>query len=582
MPQLCLLHIENFEDDRILLSELLRAAGIKPAIHYATSVDEVDACLRRGRPDIVVCDHRLPTLDVAQVHARVRAVAPEVPFIVFSAQDLDGAVKEVVSSPGCVFVSKERAWMLPQRIREMRAAPEEEVDIAALPEKWCPDDGKGPSPLDRLQFEHRLADVLVGMEEERHTLCFLDIDRLQIINDLCGHEGGDALISEVAGILRDGIGQRHVFAHFGGDEFGLLLLDCPLDEGVAIVRGLQACVVGHRFRWDGKVFDVSVTAGVTELHPDCGTVGEVMSGVDSACHAAKEIGRNQLHIHDPHDQSARRRREQMAWVHRLRWGLDESAFVLYGQEIRALKGAGPRHYEVLVRMRCPDGRLAMPGEFIPAAERYGLMVDLDAWIIEHCLAMVRQWEERGGEGLPALNLALNLSAQSLSDQGFLERVMELVKGSGIAPERIHFEITETAMVTNLGNAAVFIESLRALGCRFVLDDFGSGLSSFAYLRDMHVDALKIDGTFVRDMDRNPHNAALVRAINQVGQSLGMETVAEFVENESIFGMLAEMGVDHAQGYWIDMPRPLEAILDEGAALAAAASPARGMSGGRRA
>jgi diguanylate cyclase (GGDEF)-like protein len=408
--------------------------------------------------------------------------------------------------------------------------------------------------INRREFEDRLGHALDSARDhgENHVLCFMDLDQFKIVNDTCSHSAGDDMLRNLAGLLQGCLRETDILARLGGDEFGVLLKNCSLADATKIAGNMLSLINVSRFEGCGQSMEMGVSIGLAPIEPDTESVTGIMKSADLACYAAKDLGGNRIHIYQPSDQALARRHDEMQWVSRLSEAIDTDRLVLYYQDIVPVipdAGSG-RHFEVLVRMLDKSGGLVMPERFMPAAERYNLAAALDRWVIEHSFA----WYAGQGE---RLTMSINLSGGSLSDTSLLDFIKDSLAGYHIPPETVCFEVTETAAIANLETAVGFIRELRELGCSFALDDFGSGLSSFAYLKQLPVSYLKIDGAFVRDMDADPVNSAMVSAINQLGKVMGIKTIAEFVENDRILSKLANIGVDYAQGYGVARPRPLE-------------------------
>ena len=418
--------------------------------------------------------------------------------------------------------------------------------------------------LNRREFEERLKLALEGARSEgsQHALCYLDLDQFNIVNDTCGHIAGDELLKQLAHQLQKEIRQSDVLARLGGDEFGVILEGCSIEKATQIADMLRETVRNFRFVWQKRAFEIGVSIGLVPITADAGGLTDVLSAADSACYVAKDHGRNRIHIYQAGDAALTQRHGEMQWVHRLRQGLEQNSFDLYCQPIVSLKGeaGAPGFYEILVRIQEED--LVLPTAFIPAAERYHLMPSIDRWVIDNVFTMLRKYfARRQGEGAErAVRFAINLSGQSLGDEKFFEFVAAEFKRHEIDPENICFEITETAAIANLARARDFISRLKKMGCHFALDDFGSGLSSFGYLKSLPVDYLKIAGDFVRDIVDDPVDYAMVEAINQIGHVMGLTTVAESVESQAILAKLRDSNVDYAQGNGIEPPRPFYEVL----------------------
>ncbi|MEN7342293.1 MAG: EAL domain-containing protein, partial [Pseudomonadota bacterium] len=386
-----------------------------------------------------------------------------------------------------------------------------------------------------------------------HVVCYLDLDQFKIINDSCGHAAGDALLSQLGALLKSKIRWRDTLARLGGDEFGVLLESCTIEEAMTTADALREAVSEFRFIWEERSFRLTTSIGIVPLAATQEEdVAGVLSAADSACAAAKDAGRNRLHSYHENDIDMMRRRREMQWAARINNALEENRFELFRQTILPLQendtGA---HYELLLRMRDENGALVSPDLFISAAERYGITPNIDRWVIRNALRwLVSEADERARLSL----CSINLSGQSLGDEKFLPFVIEQFQTSGITPEKICFEITETAAIQSYSQANRFINALKELGCKFALDDFGTGLSSFGYLKHFPVDYLKIDGSFVKEILHDPIDREMVRSINEIGHLTGKQTIAEFAENPEIITMLRGMGIDYAQGYGVAEPQ----------------------------
>jgi len=413
----------------------------------------------------------------------------------------------------------------------------------------------------RREFEYRLEQALnsLGRQPGRHSLMFLDLDQFKLVNDTCGHAAGDELLRHICALLQSGLREGDTLARLGGDEFGILLENCPPEVAEKIAEGLRETVQNLHFVWKTRPFMTSVSIGLVHINQQPLTLEASLRAADMACYMAKEKGRNRVQVYHADDTELSVRFGEMAWVQRLHIALEENRFCLYSQEIAGLDPSAQRggHIEVLLRLQDESGRIILPDSFIPAAERYGLMTTLDRWVVQNVFKVIQQCisESPAGAATPLSLCAINLSGSSIGDDEFLDYLREQFKRYAIPPGMICFEITETSAIANLGSAIRFINELKALGCRFSLDDFCAGMSSFAYLKHLPVDFLKIDGSFVKDMLDDPINRAMVEVINHIGHVMGKRTIAEFVETPLIEQALMEIGVDYAQGYLIERPQP---------------------------
>jgi diguanylate cyclase (GGDEF)-like protein/PAS domain S-box-containing protein len=408
--------------------------------------------------------------------------------------------------------------------------------------------------INRREFENRLTAAVEGVRQDascRHALLYLDLDQFKLVNDTCGHPAGDQLLKQVTGVLQSRVRSGDTLARLGGDEFGILLQSCSLDQALRVAETLRQAIRDYRFIWQDGVLAVGVSVGIVEITSDTPTVASVMSAADVACYAAKDQGRNRVQLYKPDNVPERHR--EMHWVSKLTRACDESRFELFYQPIVPI-GATPRvreHFELMLRLRDETGTLVTPVEFIPAAERYNIMPSIDRWVVRQALDRL---VHRSASGVKPYTIAVNLSGTSLNDERFLEYLIAELSAHDLAPGAMCFEITETAAIANLGNVVYFMRELKARGCHFALDDFGSGLSSFMYLKTLPVDYLKIDGQFIENVTRDPVDRSMVEAISQVGKAMGIQTIAERVESAEVLAELGRLGIGFAQGFHIAEPR----------------------------
>jgi diguanylate cyclase (GGDEF)-like protein len=416
--------------------------------------------------------------------------------------------------------------------------------------------------VNRREFESR---VIAAIDEGRrtnaqHGLLYIDLDQFKVVNDTCGHLAGDELLKQLSHLLSQHIRQVDTLARLGGDEFGVLLQHCPTHQAVNIADKLREVIQDYRFSWGGNLFSVGASVGVVMIGIDSGDIQTVFRNADAACYAAKDKGRNRIHVYRSEDHEVARRHGEMQWITRISRAVEEDRFVLYCQPI--VNCARPRmrpvHYEVLVRMVDERGNIVPPGAFIPAAERYNVMVEIDRRVVRNLCRQVAEMSRDQPE-LGRMLWSINISGASLNNDDFLPFIAEQLTDNDIRPEQLCFEITETAAIADLADATRFVSAMKKVGCQFSLDDFGSGLSSFGYLKNLPVDYIKIDGVFVKDIVDDPIDFAMVKSINEMGHVLGVKTIAEFVENRDILKRLREIGVDFVQGHTIAKPFPLSKL-----------------------
>ncbi len=448
------------------------------------------------------------------------------------------------------------------RLQSMHEHMQERIDQATARLAYQASHDALTGLVNRREFESRLERAVnSSIHHDRiHALCYMDLDQFKVINDSCGHAAGDELLRQLALILKCELRDRDTLARLGGDEFGLLLENCSGEDALTVAEEFRAAVHRFRFKWDERIFAVGVSVGLVMITQESGTAANLLSAADAACYVAKNRGRNQIHLYEQRDSELARHRGEIQWVGRIHKALEDNRLRLVWQEIRPLgTREDGRHVEVLLRMLDEEGQEIMPMAFIPAAERYQLMPMLDRWVIDNTLNKCAEYLASRRPEDHCL-FAINLSGASLKDQEFKRQLISRLEEMPNLGGLLCFEITETAAIGNLAVANKFILELRRLGCRFALDDFGSGLSSFSYLKNLSVDYLKIDGAFVRDMAHDEVDRAMVEAIHRIGHEVGLKTIAEFVESEQTLVLLKRIGVDYAQGNYVHAPQPLDRLF----------------------
>ncbi|MGK7888077.1 MAG: EAL domain-containing protein [Leptolyngbyaceae cyanobacterium] len=427
-------------------------------------------------------------------------------------------------------------------------------------------------PLTRLYNRERFIQVLNDAIQDAqvhgafHVVCYLDLDHFKAVNDTCGHAAGDELLCQVADLWQSKIRRSDVLARIGGDEFGILLYNCTIDRSREIAHEFCDIIQAFRFLYDGKIFSIGVSIGVVSITKDSIDTKQVLRLADAACYTAKAKGRNRVQIYSPDDDKIIQQSMDSQWFARLTQALDNDQFHLYRQSITKVESFAqestpqipskrdtPILCEILLRLPHPQtGQISLPMAFLAPAERYDLMPRIDRWVVEHLLEYLRSLPS-----IPYTIYSINLSGASINDDEFIEFLSQQLQQHDVDPKILCFEITETVAISNLYKAANFILELKRLGCRFALDDFGSGMSSFAYLKNLPVDYLKIDGNFVKEALTDDVLAAMLEAINNIGHLMGLKTIAEYVENQEIFDRMQALGIDYVQGYVIDYPQPLK-------------------------
>jgi diguanylate cyclase (GGDEF)-like protein/PAS domain S-box-containing protein len=411
--------------------------------------------------------------------------------------------------------------------------------------------------VNRREFERRLEEAIGSGHrgDGQHVLCYLDLDRFKVVNDTSGHLAGDSMLREVAKLLRDAVRDSDTVARLGGDEFGMLLIGCPLEKARQIADDVCRAVGDYRFVWKDKIFNIGVSVGLVEISRESGTLEELLAAADSACYVAKKQGSGRVAVYSARDEALARHTGEIQWLQKLQGALKENRFQLYHQPIVPAyrqDGGGPA-MEVLVRLQDEAGHEVPPSEFVRAAERYRLMGLVDRWVVQTTLAAL------GRGAIPIAgnrSVAINVSGQTLGDVQFLEFVVECLDSTGVSPAQVCFEITESAVVSNLDHARRFVGVLHGMGCQFALDDFGSGVGSFSNLKNLPMDYLKIDGSFMRNLARDSVNQAMVTAMIKLARTLNFKVIAEQVEDAAALDTARRMGVDYVQGYAVGRPQPL--------------------------
>lgn len=417
------------------------------------------------------------------------------------------------------------------------------------------------SLVNRREFERRVDKLLksTNMDEEEHVLCFMDLDQFKVVNDTCGHVAGDELLRQLSTLLLKTVRKKDTLARIGGDEFAVLFENCTIKNAYRATSAILEAIQNFQFSWEDRSFKLGASIGLVEIKGTMFAITDILKAADTACYMAKDAGRNRIQVYQAEDSQMMQRQGEMLWVTRINEALDKNLFCLYAQIISSVQEGSSDHYEFLIRMEDKEGGIVPPGAFLPCAERYNLISKLDRWVIYNAFKFIANNNKFTNR---ISFCSINLSGQSLTEDDFLDYVITNLQEFKISSGKICFEITETAAISNLNVAIKFITTLKEMGCRFALDDFGSGLSSFGYLKNLPVDYLKIDGIFVKDIVDDPIDRAMVKSIHEIGHVMGMKTIAEFVENDAIKEMLKEIGVDYVQGYGIGKPMPLSELADE--------------------
>lgn len=421
--------------------------------------------------------------------------------------------------------------------------------------------------MNRREFERKLAEAIAiaHRDGQHHVLCYLDLDRFKVINDSYGHAAGDELIRQVAILLRNQLSASDVVARLGGDEFGIIMYHCDLAKAQKICDAVRRSIQDFRFVWQTHHSNICVSIGLVQIDDECSDLAQVMSAADAVCYAAKQRGRNRVYPYHENDAEVAQQRADRQWIERLNRALETDRFQLYAQTIQLAEKDhhhGMHLHEVLLRLVSEHGDLVLPLNFMPAAEQYSLMPHIDQWVIRK---FFQTYMQQGGHRLQPGHIkerlfTINLSGASVNDDQFLDFLRAQFDEFRVPPESICFEITERVAIANLEKAAQLVREIKQIGCQFALDDFGSGVSSFSYLRHLPIDYLKIDGNFVRSLLSDPVNCAIVESVNHIGHLMGIQTIAEFVETSDVREQLEVMGIDYVQGFAVHRPVPLANLI----------------------
>lgn len=418
--------------------------------------------------------------------------------------------------------------------------------------------------VNRQELERRLQQALndVKLHQSSHVFCYMDLDQFRVINDTCGHLAGDEMLRQISMILAQRIRTEDTFSRLGGDEFGLLLTYCKIEKAIEIANQLRQMVENFRFIHEGRMYQTGMSIGVVELAANMRDIGQITKHADAACYVAKEKGRNQVHVYDLFDDVLLKRHNEMEWVSKINEAIDYNDFILYCQGIFPLQDQSQYpFYEILIRKRDEFGGIILPAEFLPSAERYHLMTKIDRWAIQHTFIALQPVFHLQ-QPVSKFNLSINLSGTSVSDPTLLDFIKSAFLRYEIPPQHVCFEITETSAIINIDNTIRLITELQKIGTRFMLDDFGSGMSSFSYLKNLPVDFLKMDGAYVREITRNKVDFAMAKAIQSVAESMNIQTIAEYIEDLATLNALKTMGVNFGQGFYLNKPQPLAELLEK--------------------
>lgn len=553
--KLNLLIVDDSEDDVYLLLHELKKGGLQFNYSHIETLSDLDKALDHHW-DVLITDHHLLDFTSEDVLDLVNKRNQDLPIVIVSGEiGEDLAVSEMHRGAQDFVMKDNLSRLVPIVLREYRQYQSQQAHKKTEENyRFLRYHDNLTNLVNRKEFENTIAKALeeVKHSHDTHVLMFLDLDQFKVINDTCGHMAGDELLVRTTKVLKSCIREWDTLARMGGDEFGILLGKCHKEGALKVARIIQQKVQENRFVWENKPFEITISIGMVAVGEQSTTLQELLSCADIACSAAKDKGRNGVVWFSPDDVEYNKRKSEMQWAPRIRQAAEENKFVLFHQMMRNLNSKSGFFTEFLLRLEDND-ELVPPNSFIPAAERYNLMPIIDRWVVKN----VFEFLANSGLGHQTDSMFfINLSGSTLSDSSFFEFIEIQHHRNKINPNCICFEITETAAINNLVDAVEFISEIRKQGYKFALDDFGVGLSSFSYLKTIPIDFLKIDGSFVLNMLDNSIDRGIVEACNQIAHAAGLQTIAEFVECDSIIEELKKIGIDYAQGFGIKKPEPI--------------------------
>ena len=553
-----ILIVDDSENDALLLLRELKRGGLDIHSVRVQADGALKQALETNDWDLVISDHNIPSYSSKQALATIRDFDQNLPVIIVSGEIPEQEAIQLMKAGAQDYVMKDNlARLIPAIEREIRESESRQAKRRAeenLEHLAFHDNLTGLA--NREYFEKCINDALDASHEKglEHALVSLDLDQFKIINDTCGHAAGDDLLKQVSLVLLRITKHTDTIARLGADEFGILMNDTGPQQAINMAKTIQTSIKDLNFHWNNKPFTTSISIGIVTVSKEASSIQGLLSCADMACNVAKEKGHEGIQWYSEHDPEYQQRRNEMQWVGRIKQAIANDKFLLHFQAMQGLQThCNGEHGEFLVRLN-DQGSLVFPGEFIPAAERYKLMPRLDRWVVRNAFKYLAEsglgYKDQG-------TFFINLSGNSLSDASFFEDIRSLLSEFKINPERICFEITETTAIDNLDDAVEFITEIREKGFKFALDDFGAGMSSFSYLKTIPVAYLKIDGSFVLNLLSDPIDRGIVEACNGISHAAGLQTIAEFVENQETADALKEIGVDFAQGFGIQRPGPLQ-------------------------
>jgi diguanylate cyclase (GGDEF)-like protein len=561
MKDIRILLIDESAEDESILAKKLEKSGYKPEITRLTNLDQIKVIAIKKSWDIIITDHELAEFTSLELISMAQENKIDIPILIVSGIMTEDFAVEAMKAGAKDYIMKDNMTrLIPVIERELRETDsrnarkmaEEAVYYMAFHDPLT-------GLANRYEFESKLIKILDDVKTNptlQYCLLYIDLDQFKVVNDTCGHPAGDDLLRQISVILSQSLKKDGFAARIGGDEFTIILENHSIEKASEFAETLLRNLAEFRFNWMDKIFVIGGSIGIIRISSKIETINEILSMADMACYAAKEAGRNRAHIYIEDDRQMTFRMQEMQWLSRLNESLEQNLFTLYKQPIVSVpydKDKSVLFYEFLLRLKTDTGSLIMPDVFMRAAERYNLMPSIDRWVVENAFRYIAKNFGTREERKQETRFFINLSGASMSDHNFFNFTFKKMQEYGIEPGLICFEITETVAISDFKKAIDFIKEVRSRGSYFALDDFGSGMSSFSYLKNFTVDYVKIDGSFVRDMKDDPLDYAIVESINKISHIVGLKTIAEFVEDMGTMDILEKLGIDYAQGFGIARP-----------------------------
>ncbi len=564
MKEIYILFVDQNENNFYKIEKLLEASEYKGILKTAKTFSEFKEILTKFPFNIILTDIKIEDKNYFDVFNFVTEKKLETPVVLFSDEiNLEIAIystKNGINDYIKKTIPDRIVAIINRELREADARIAKKMAEEAVYYMAYHDPLTGLS--NRYEFEGKLNEILNKVKENselEYSLLYMDLDQFKIVNDTCGHQAGDDLLRLVSVAITQVVKKEGFSARIGGDEFVVVLNEKKIEESTEIANELIKKISAIRFHFEDKIFTIGASIGLLQIKETHSSISEIMSLADVACYSAKDSGRNQVYVSFKNDKQSIFRMEEMNWSTKLKTSIELNQFTLFKQPIVSLPYSGDSRvfYEFLLRLKSDTKGLVMPDVFMRAAERYNMMPSLDRWVINHAFQYIDKKRELISSFPKKPIFFINLSGASLSDPTFFDFIEDKMTIFKIDPSLICFEITETVAISNINRTVTFIEEIRKKGSNFALDDFGAGMSSFAYLKSLPVDFLKIDGAFIRDMTIDSLDYAIVESIQKVAKAVGLTTIAEFVENLTTLDLLKKIGIDYAQGYAISYPNPID-------------------------